>query len=298
MKYRYDKLYSQGTTKPTKIKVCVIGKAEAGKTTLIKTLKNIYWKNGGHDKRTAGMDLSAAKIKSAGDVVFCDFAGQEFFHKTHGLFFSESTTVFLLVVDLTKEENELKTWSHYFCSFVKCSLVLNEKANFVVVGSKKDLLPTAKVGEDKLQKVFTYLTLKFGRWFNFYKNFVLNCRDRKSSDLDLLREAISDVKALTIEVIRSIFIMPICNALQPFLLLTLALIQASREVPIIVEDAIASFLPTLRHPITIRKRQSVLDKMRLFFAADSKQADSKQKEEIHARTMSVMKNVPETGKAS
>ena len=147
------------------------------------------------------MDVSAAKIKSAGDVVFCDFAGQEFFHKTHGLFFSESTTVFLLVVDLTKDENELKTWSHYFCSFVKCSVILNEKANLVVVGSKKDFLPTAAVGETRLQQVLTYLTLNFGRWFTFYKRyFVLNCRDRKSSDLDLLREAISEVKALTIKV--------------------------------------------------------------------------------------------------
>ncbi|XP_065830423.1 uncharacterized protein [Oscarella lobularis] len=264
IKYRYAKLYSQGTTKQTKIKVCVIGKAEAGKTTLIKTLKNIYWKNGGDDKRTAGMDVSAAKIKSAGDVVFCDFAGQEFFHKTHGLFFSESTTVFLLVVDLTKDENELKTWSHYFCSFVKCSVVLNEKANFVVVGSKRDLLPIATVGETKLQQVFTYLRLNFGPWFNFYKRyFVLNCRDRKSSDLDLLREAISEVKALTI--------------------------KAAQEVPIIVEAATASFLPTLRHPFT--KRQSVLDKVRLFFSADGRQ-----KEEIHTRTMSVLENLPETGK--
>ena len=148
------------------------------------------------------MDLSTANIKSAGDVVFCDFAGQPFFHKTHGLFFSESTTAFLLVVDLTESENELKTWSHFFCSFVKCSVVLNEKANFLVVGSKKDLLPSEKIGEIKLRQVFAYVRQNFGRWFNFYeKHFVLNCHDRKSTDLDLLREAIKDVKALTLKVI-------------------------------------------------------------------------------------------------
>ncbi|XP_065831509.1 uncharacterized protein [Oscarella lobularis] len=264
-KHRYNKLYSQGTTKQTKIKVCVIGKAKAGKTTLIKTLKNIYWKDGGDDKRTAGMDLSAAKIKSAGEVVFCDFAGQEFFHKTHGLFFSESTTIFLLVVDLREDDlEELKRRSRYFCSFVKCSVVLKEKANFVVVGSKSDLIPIAKIGESKLRQVCTYLSLNFGPWFNFYgKHFVLNCRDRTSSDLDLLRKAISEVKELTI--------------------------KAAQEVPIIVEAATASFLPTLRHPFN--KRQSFSDKVRLFFSADAKQ-----KEEIHTRTMSVMKNLPETGK--
>ena len=238
------------------------------------------------------MDLSAANIKSAGEVVFCDFAGQPFFYKTHGLVFSESTTIFLLVVDLREDEEELKRRSHYFCSFVKCSVVLKEKANFVVVGSKSDLIPIAKIGESKLRQVCTYLSLNFGPWFNFYgKHFVLNCRDRTSSNLDLLRKAIREVKELTTKVIRSIFIMPICNALQPFPLLTLAFIQAAQEVPIIVGAATASFLPTLRHPFN--KRQSFFDKVRLFFSADAKQ-----KEEIHTRTMSVMKNLPETGKAS
>ncbi|XP_065839615.1 death-associated protein kinase 1-like [Oscarella lobularis] len=259
--HRYNKLYSQGTTKQTKIKICIIGKAGAGKTTLIKTLKNIHWKDGGDDKRTASMDLSTANIKSAGDVVFCDFAGQPFFHKTHGLFFSESTTAFLLVVDLTESENELKTWSHFFCSFVKCSVVLNEKANFLVVGSKKDLLPSEKIGEIKLRQVFAYVRQNFGRWFNFYeKHFVLNCHDRKSTDLDLLREAIKDVKALTL--------------------------KAGKEVPIIVEAATASFLPTLRDPF--RKGQLFFHKLLSFFTINYLN------EEVRQRTLSVIKNHPET----
>ena len=91
--------------------------------------------------------------------------------------------------------------------------------------------------------------------------------------------------------------MPISNALQPvarldvFQLFTLAFIQAAQEVPIIVEAATASFLPTLRR--SFRKRQSFFDKVRSFFAADREQKD-----EIHTRTMSVMENITETGKAS
>ena len=91
--------------------------------------------------------------------------------------------------------------------------------------------------------------------------------------------------------------MLICNALQPvtrldiFLQFTLDFIQAAQEVPIIVEAATASFLPTLRHPF--RKRLSFFDKVRLFFAADGEQKD-----EIHRRTMSVMENLRNTGKAS
>ena len=83
----------------------------------------------------------------------------------------------------------------------------------MVVGSKIDLLPTVENGERKLQQVFSYLTLKFNRWFTFYKkNFVLDCRNRKSSRLDCLRKAISDVKELTIEVFN--FYQYVCRTVE------------------------------------------------------------------------------------
>ena len=200
--YRYHKLYSQGTTKPEKFKVCVIGKARAGKTTVIKTLCNIDWRKGGDDERTASMDVSLANVKFAGELVFCDFAGQSFFHKTHGLFFSESTTAFLLVVDLTKNDDDLQRSSHYFCSYVKCSVVFTEKAYFLVIGSKSDMLSSRlETLRVRVRHLVTYLRLTFGRWFNFCEDFfVLNCRDRSSRTLNLLRKAIGDVKALVIKV--------------------------------------------------------------------------------------------------
>ncbi|XP_065844984.1 death-associated protein kinase 1-like isoform X2 [Oscarella lobularis] len=221
--YRYSKLYSHGTTKPTKIKVCVVGKERAGKTTLIKTLQNIDWREGGDDVRTASMDVTAATVDSAGELVFCDFAGQPFFYKTHGLFFSETTTMFLLVVDSTQSCDQLRESSHFILSFVKCSGAFTEKANVLVLGSKKDLLSDLKCGEVRFRRLFRYLKITFGAWFNFQENyFLLNCRDRSSNQLGLLRKAIGVAKEKTIE--------------------------TSSDVPIIVDAAVSSFLPTLRNP--------------------------------------------------
>ena len=207
VKYRYHELFSQGTTKPKLIKVCVIGDARAGKTTLIKTLRNIDWKKESYDRRTVSMEVTKAAIKPAGDIVFCDFAGQPYFHKTHGLFFSDSTTVFLLVVDLTKSSSELQESSFYFCSFVKCSVGLTEqkKAFVIVIGSRKDELQNLENGEMKLRHLVVNLRKTYCRWFNFFeRHFVLNCRQRRSRTLDLLKQAIGKVKTLVIEVITAI----------------------------------------------------------------------------------------------
>ena len=207
IKYRYYELYSQGTTKAKRIKICFIGDERAGKTTLIKTLQDIDWKKGGDDRRTASMEVSKAVIKSVGEIVFCDFAGQHHFHKTHNLFFSEFTTAFLLVVDLTKDYSELEKSSFYFCSFAKCSVGLTEltKAFVIVIGSRKDMLKNLENGEKKMRQLVASLRQTYGRWFKFYKNsFVLNCRERRSKTLDLLKQALGEVKARVIEVIKYI----------------------------------------------------------------------------------------------
>ncbi|XP_065835304.1 death-associated protein kinase 1-like isoform X2 [Oscarella lobularis] len=256
--YRYYELYSRGTTKPEKLKVCVIGEARAGKTTLIKTLRNINWRKGGDDERTASMEVSVAKVKSAGELVFCDFAGQSFFHKTHGLFFSESTTAFLLVADLTKSDNDLLRSSHYFCSFVKCSVIFTEKAYFLVIGSKSDMLSVRlETLQIRLRHLVTYLRLTFGRWFIFCEDFfVLNCRDRSSKTLSHLRKNIGLVKALAI--------------------------KTAKEVPIIVKETSESFLPTLRNPF---QRQSFLAIARSLLSSKSKA----EKAEVRAKTLLALK---------
>ncbi|XP_065835433.1 uncharacterized protein [Oscarella lobularis] len=224
IQYQYRELYAQGTTKPNAVKVCVIGEARAGKTTLIKSLRNVHWTEGGDDRRTASVDVTTANIESVGKLVFCDFAGQPFFHKTHGLFFSTSSTIFLLVVDVTLDDEELRKSSHYWASFVKCSVPLSGKAHVLVIGSRKDLLSQSslKTAITNLQSLLAYLQSTFGRWFNFSKNaFILNCRQRRSFEMSLFLQTLREVKILAL--------------------------QAADEVPRIVETAKETLLPLLRN---------------------------------------------------
>ncbi|XP_065835879.1 uncharacterized protein [Oscarella lobularis] len=273
VQYRYRELYAQGTTKPDKIKVCVVGDARAGKTTLIKSLRNVHWE-GGDDRRTASVDVTVAKVKSAGELMFCDFAGQPFFHKTHGLFFSASSTAFLFVVNLTIDEEELKRSSHYWASFVKCSVFLVGKAYAVVVGSKKDLLPRSHVGEAeaKLKRLVTYLQTMFGEWFEFVNNgFVLDCRQRSSKELIAFLKTLREVKSLSL--------------------------KAAKSVPTIVETANKTFLPILRNPSSAGASPSLVQSFTKFLKPTSYRLDR----DLRRSIISVMKTngfVPDSDQES
>ncbi|XP_065835673.1 uncharacterized protein [Oscarella lobularis] len=224
VQYRYRELYAQGTTKPNAVKICLIGEARAGKTTLIKSLRDVDWKDGGDDRRTASVDVTKTNVKSMGELVFCDFAGQPFFHKTHGLFFSTSSTIFLLVVDVTLDDEKLRRSSHYWISFVKCSVSLSGKAYVLVIGSRKDLLPQSSLttAQMRISSLVAYLKSTFGRWFNFSENsFVLNCRQRRSIEISLLWQTLRKVKSNTL--------------------------KAAEKVPSIVETAKEHLLPLLRN---------------------------------------------------
>ena len=166
-------------------------------------MRNVHWTEGGDDQRTASVDVITANVKSVGELLFCDFAGQRFFHKTHGLFFSTSSTIFLLVVDATLKDEELRRSSHYWASFVKCSVPISGKASVLVIGSRKDLLSHSSLTTAKtiLRSLVAYLQTTFGRWFHFSKNvFVLNCRQRRSNEMSLFVQTLREVKTLALEV--------------------------------------------------------------------------------------------------
>ena len=191
-----------GTTKPDRMIVCVIGNARSGKTTLVQSLRGIEWKEG-KEERTAGVDITVADVESAGELVFCDFAGQPLFHKTHGLFFSGSSRSFLLVADLSKTKEELKTESEYWMSFLKCGVCLPGQAYVVVIGSKKDELSPVALQRAKktIKNLVETLQILFGEWFEIYDNpFVLNCRECSSSEASELRKTLGDIKQRALEV--------------------------------------------------------------------------------------------------
>ncbi|XP_065839246.1 death-associated protein kinase 1-like isoform X2 [Oscarella lobularis] len=205
-KRRYSKLEELGESKPSKIKVCLIGKVGAGKTTLMNSLRRMQSEEASSvslqvqssdPKRTAGIDIITAAIDEAGDVVFCDFAGQPNFHKTHSLFFSESTTIYLLVVDVTNSKQEIYLSSLYWLSLTKCSIGSSTNNSIVLIGSRGDKTTD---GSMILRQLRTSLASKFEKFFDvFLESFILDCRVSTSVEMQKLRRVISDLKAKRIE---------------------------------------------------------------------------------------------------
>ena len=199
-----------GTKKPSKIKVSLIGAAGAGKTTLINSLRRRRIEaeltlvsevhvdeSSDASLRTAGIDIIQATIDEVGEVVFCDFAGQPNFHKTHSLFFSESTTVYLLVVNLEKSEQELFSSSMYWLSLTKCSLGSSKNNCVLLIGSRGDKVD----GRGMLRRLKTSLKSKFEKYFEFSsENFIMDCRHSSTAVMHNLRQHILRLKTEIIEV--------------------------------------------------------------------------------------------------
>ncbi|XP_065826321.1 uncharacterized protein [Oscarella lobularis] len=208
-KCQYSKLLELGITKPSKLKVCLIGKGGAGKTTLMKSLRRKQAEgrlsfeseirvddSTDPSLRTAGVDVVRAIVDGAGEVVFCDFAGQSNFHKTHSLFLSESNTLYLLVVDLTESEQEIRFRSSYWLSLTKCSVGSSSKNNVIIIGSRGDKTD----GRGVMKRLLNSLKAKFGKYFIFSdETFVLDCRVSVSETMQRLREYIGHVKEECIE---------------------------------------------------------------------------------------------------
>ena len=184
-------------TKPSKIKVCLIGDGGAGKTTLMKSLQckqtkgDLFLKSGirvedstNPDLRTAGVDVVTAIVDGAGEVVFCDFAGQPNFHRTHSLFFSRSNSLYLLVVDLTESEPKIYSRLSYWLSLMKCSIKSSSNINVIIIGSRGDKTD----GRDVMKRLLNSLKAKFETYFNFFdQTFILDCRLSRSEAMQSLR---------------------------------------------------------------------------------------------------------------
>ncbi|XP_065843010.1 death-associated protein kinase 1-like isoform X2 [Oscarella lobularis] len=196
-----------GVTKPKRIKICLIGKVKAGKTTLMKLLQKSSESSsekrlpsspvddGFEEPRTAGVDFQKSNVHGAGEVLFCDFAGQREFHKIHSLFFSAETTIFLLVVDVT--ENDLRQTCSYWLSFVKSGIWSGKKIKVAVVGSRRDKL-AEKDGKKILQDLISYLDTLYHNWFDISRQaFFYNCRSDVTTELN---DYIGDEKQACLEI--------------------------------------------------------------------------------------------------
>ena len=200
------------------MKIFFIGAKGAGKTTLMKSLKRGLLKavvtyERQHDdptceeERTVGINVKTVDIPGVGRFSLWDLAGEESFHKTHGLFFSSSRCLFILLLSLvTGEERQLRTDKEliaeacYWLSFLRASFSETFTPTVLIAASRADYC----LDEQCLFKcVVNQLSVIFqGQILICEHSFLLDCRKSQSTEMKQLRRCLGEVKQQLIVVIR------------------------------------------------------------------------------------------------
>jgi hypothetical protein len=192
------------------MKIFFIGDKGSGKTTLMKSLKRGLLKavvtyERHHDNptsaedRTVGINVKNVDIPGVGRVSLWDLAGDESYHKTHGLFFSSSRCLFVLLLSLVtgverqlRTDQELIAEAQYWLSFIRASFSDPFTPIVLMAASRWDYYP----GEECLFKwVVNQLRVMFhGQIVICEQSFLLDCRKSQSTEMKQLRWCLGEVK--------------------------------------------------------------------------------------------------------
>ena len=188
----------------TPVKLFMVGNPSAGKSTLTKSLQSEAFglkrvtkrivKVSGVDEKTAGIVPHEFESKTYGRVTLYDFAGQREFYGSHAALLQNAikTSIFLLVVDLSESNDDIKQKIFYWLSFLEnqCTLV-SSKPHFVVIGSHVDVLKSR--GEDPKHKAsFITSLLSAPRFASLeFTGFVaMDCQYADSGGMRQLHQAL------------------------------------------------------------------------------------------------------------
>ena len=193
-KYRF--LQSWSAIFPS-VRLFVVGASEAGKSTLVKALQEEdRWIMGrfvpvkGVEMHTSGVIPVNYESSAYGKVTIYDFAGHEEYYFGHEALLDKighSLPIFLIVVDLREEIEELKYQISYWRGFIKqatCSS--NVEPKIVVLGSHCDLLQ--QQGKSSKEACLQEICQNAGltRWLT------IDCRMPASSSMTKLHVILRD----------------------------------------------------------------------------------------------------------
>ena len=184
----------------------MVGNPSAGKSTLTKALQSEAFglkritkrivKVSGVDEKTAGIVPHEFESKTYGRVTLYDFAGQREFYGSHAALLQNaiqtSTPIFLLVIDLSKSNDDNKSKIFYWLSFLEnqCTSV-SSKPHFLVIGSHVDVLKSR--GEDPKHKasfITSLLTTPQFASLEFTGFVAMDCQYADSAGMRQLHQAL------------------------------------------------------------------------------------------------------------
>ena len=216
----------------TIIRIMVVGDPNSGKTTLVEALKN----SSVAPKKFLGGLMTSSRVSPVepftagiipheimrgaelGHVLIFDFAGHKEYYTSHSVVI-ESTSlstgpIFVVVVDLSKEEEKIKMRLHYWINFIEVSRPsFVSKPHLVVVGSHLDCIARTPGKDLKLKNIE-----KFSREqtqntsLHFAGFFPINCQ-RQATQGDLRRILSKSCSSLRVHVQDD----SLCHAFSVFL---------------------------------------------------------------------------------
>ena len=139
-------------------RVFVVGNVESGKSTLIESLKREGFISSLNPvseatvpPHTSGIIPSVHYSKTIGRVLYYDFAGDPEYYSSHSAIMSNvirskfGTTIFLIVVNLTKDIQSINDELGYWFSFISYNVRQQSKqCNVLLIGSHADLVSDAE----------------------------------------------------------------------------------------------------------------------------------------------------------
>ena len=190
----------------TPVKLFMVGNPSAGKSTLTKALQSEAFglkritkrivKVSGVDEKTAGIVPHEFESKAYGRVTLYDFAGQREFYGSHAALLQNaiqtSTPIFLLVVDLSESNDDIKSKIFYWVSFLEnqCTSV-SSKPHFLVIGSHVDVLKSrGEDGNHKASFITSLLTTPRFESLEFTGFVAMDCQYADSAGMKQLHQAL------------------------------------------------------------------------------------------------------------
>ena len=186
------------------MKVFVLGNSEAGKSTLVKSLKT----NASDptlvvsdvEGPTAGVVKIECNSEVFGKVLFHDFAGQPEFESSHSAFLesslspspSSSPPIFFLVVNLCNTCQKIIQHVQYWLSFIKNHCGSTEvKPHAIIIGSHADLLSPSE-SSTSLSFLRKALDVSKQSVLKCFGPLLLDCRKPGSKYMQSLRTLLKE----------------------------------------------------------------------------------------------------------
>ena len=179
------------------LKIFVVGNPSAGKSTLIRAVEDKvgrktvldnftarFKKVSGVELKTAGIVPITIQLGSLGNITFYDFAGQPEYYSSHAAMLKNLTSsqgnVILIVVDLSKDINDVSSTMKYWNSFISNLLTGEEtKCTKLIIFTHVDALsgsPDSRIKELRERNIVETELLE--------TSILINCTKAASSGLN------------------------------------------------------------------------------------------------------------------